>query len=286
MKKTKKQKKEISLVPKLKNIIEENKLIPQTATVLEFHRETNDLFTIKIDFKAKHDPGQFVMLSIPGIGEAPISISSYSDKYMELTIRQVGNMTNNLANLKVGDKVLVRGPYGKGYPMHYFAGNSVIIIGGGCGVAPLRGIIDYIKQNRKEFKEVMLFLGYRSPEDIAYKREKKEWEKEYNLNVSVDKNVGKVCFDGFTGFITDLLKQTIMDNEKKIVFICGPPMMMKLSIQILKEKGFNDDQIYISAERLMQCGLGICGHCMIQGKYTCADGPVFRYDELAGEENK
>jgi anaerobic sulfite reductase subunit B len=264
----------------------ENPYIPKPYKVLEYFRETPDTFTITLDMQIEHDPGQFVQVTLPGIGESPISICSYSNKYVRLNIREVGNVTKALANIKKGDTLLVRGPYGHGYPMKLLKGNNLIIIGGGCGVAPLRGIIDYVEKNREDYKDVHLFLGYRSPKDILFSREIEEWRKQYNLSVTVDQNEKHdFCYDAKTGFVTEALKASNMNNENKVVFICGPPVMMKFVIEILKQKGFNDDQIFISAERLMYCALGVCCHCMIRGKFTCIDGPVFRYDEIKDLKN-
>jgi anaerobic sulfite reductase subunit B len=260
--------------------------MPKPYTVLEFFRETPDTFTIKVDMAVKHEPGQFVQVSIPGIGESPISICSYSDKFMKLNIREVGNVTKALSKLRKGDIVYIRGPYGKGYPMNVLKGNSLVIIGGGCGVAPLKGIIDYVEHNRSDFKDVMMFLGYRSPKDILFSRELAEWKKKYHMQVTVDENAhAEFCYDAKTGFVTEALKAANLNNENKVVFLCGPPIMMKFVVDILKQKGFHDDQIFISAERLMYCALGVCCHCMIRGKFTCIDGPVFRYDEIKDFKN-
>ncbi|RMF54544.1 hypothetical protein D6745_04980 [Candidatus Woesearchaeota archaeon] len=268
------------------NLTEENPYVPKPYKVTDFYRETSDTFTITIDMKVKHDPGQFVQVTLPGIGEAPVSICSDSDKYIKLNIREVGNVTRALAKLKKGDTLLIRGPYGNGYPMEVLKGNNLLIIGGGCGVAPLKGVIDYVENHRDDYQEVQLVLGYRSPDDIIFKRELAEWKNKYNLQVTVDKNPqSKFCYDAKVGFVTEYLKEAHLSNENKVVFICGPPIMMKFVIDILKEKGFNDDQIFISAERLMYCGIGVCCHCMIHGKFTCLDGPVFRYDEVKDFKN-
>ncbi|MFH1072127.1 MAG: FAD/NAD(P)-binding protein [Nanoarchaeota archaeon] len=259
---------------------------PKPYTVLDFYRESYDNFTLTVDMKVKHDPGQFFQVSLPGIGECPISICSDSDEFIKLNIREVGNVTKKLAALKKGDTIFVRGPYGRGYPMHLFKGNSLVIIGGGCGVAPLKGIIDYVERHREEYKNVVLFLGYRSPDDILFRRELVEWQQKYHIQVSVDKNLrGEACYNAKEGFITEAVKAAQLDNTNKIAFVCGPPVMMRFTIDILKQKGFHDDQIYISAERLMYCALGICCHCMIHGKFTCLDGPVFRYDEIKEYKN-
>lgn len=260
--------------------VEKNEYIPFPVKILQKKNESADTFTLRLDWRVEHDPGQFIQISIPGVGEAPISISSYSNKYLEITIRKVGDVTNGLFNLKKGDTVLVRGPYGKGYPMKLLKGNNIIFVGGGCGVAPLKGAIEYVEKNRKDYKDVYLFLGYRSPGDVLFENKHKSWEESFALNMSVDTVPTKTCYSGNVGFITNVINESKITNENKVVFMCGPPIMMEKTIGILKTKGFNDDQIFISAERLMYCAFGMCCHCMIRGKLTCLDGPVFRYDEV------
>jgi anaerobic sulfite reductase subunit B len=254
---------------------------PKPYKVIDYIKETDDIFTIKLDMKLSADPGQFLQVSIPGIGEAPISICSNSCDYVELNIRIVGNVTNALSKIKKGNTLFCRGPYGKGYPMKKLIQNNCIVIGGGCGVAPLKGVIEYIENHRNDYKDLHLFLGYRSNNDILFKRHIRKWQKDHNLTLTVDKKTKtKACYDEKTGFITEALKNSNLTNENKVVFICGPPIMMRYVTDILQSKGFNKDQIFISAERLMYCGVGVCCHCMIQDKFTCIDGPVFRFDEL------
>jgi anaerobic sulfite reductase subunit B len=271
-----------------------NCYVPTKAKILEYVRESPDTFTIKLDYKCEHPVSGFVMVSLPGMGECPISICSFSNQYLKLNIREVGNVTRHLGKLNVGDEVLVRGPYGKGYPMELLKGNNLIIVGGGCGVAPLKGIVEYVETHRSDFRTVHLIFGFRTPKDILFKKEMEDWKNKYDLLLTVDKNdevpsqnknFGEACYTGNVGFVTNALKDKNISNENTVAFICGPPIMIKFVIQILKDKGFHKDQIFISAERLMNCGVGICGHCMIHGKYTCLDGPVFRYDELEGIEN-
>jgi sulfite reductase subunit B len=263
----------------------ENSYVPFPVKVISKKIESPDTFTLRLDWQVMYEPGQFIQVSLPGIGEAPISISSYSDKYIEITIRKIGNVTNSLFNLKKGDKLFVRGPYGKGYPMESLKGNSIIFIGGGCGVAPLKGAIEYVLMHRKDFKDIILFIGYRSPDDILFTDRHNEWKQEFRLNMSVDTVPDKACYSGNVGFITNVVEKEKITNENKVVFMCGPPVMMQKSISILREKGFHDNQIFISAERLMYCAFGLCCHCMIHGKLTCMDGPVFRYDEVKEYKN-
>lgn len=263
-----------------------DRLIPKPYKVLDFKRETADNFTLKIAMPINHHPGQFVQVTIPGIGEAPISLCSDSREYIELNIREVGNVTRALSKLKRGDTIYVRGPYGHGYPMDLLKGNNLLVIGGGCGVAPLRGVLKYVENNRADYKDIHLFFGYRSPNDILFSKEVSDWKGKYDLNLSVDKNpTNAVCVDAKVGYVTEVLKNSNVSNNNIVAFLCGPPVMMKLVIDILKQKGFHDDQIFISAERLMYCGIGVCCHCMIHGKFTCLDGPVFRYDEIKDYKN-
>lgn len=264
----------------------ENKYIPKHYKIIDYIRESGDSFTIRVDIKTKHDAGQFVQVSLPGLGESPISISSYSDKYMDFNIREVGTVTNALSKMKKGDKILIRGPYGRGYPMKEFKGKNAVIVGGGCGVAPLRGVIDYIDKNKKDFGDIRLFMGFRTPDDILFKTQVEKWKKDYDFHLSVDKNPSNTCFNGSVGFVTNMLEKEKVKPDNTVAFVCGPPIMMKFVIKILQKQGFKDDQIWVSAERLMNCAIGLCGHCMIKGKYTCLDGPVFRYDEIKGVDEE
>jgi sulfite reductase subunit B len=253
---------------------------PHAVTILDYQGETPDSFTIKLDWQMQYDPGQFVFCSIPGIGEAPISICSYSERYVELNIREVGNVTNALSKLKKGNTLLVRGPFGRPYPMEYFKGKRLIIVGGGSGVDPLKGAIEYVEKHRNEFGDVMLFFGFRSPDDMLFRHKLDVWKDQFSLHIAFDRLEGKTSYGGRQGFVTQLVDEQINENANWVAFICGPPVMIEKTAAILINKGFNTDQIYIGAERLMYCGIGKCGRCMIHGKYTCVDGAVFRYDEL------
>lgn len=265
--------------------INENPYIPIKCVVLDFYQETEDSFTITFAWHKGYVPGQFVMASLPGIGEAAISICSDSKEIMKLNIREVGSVTKSLGKLKKGDNIFIRGPYGKGYPMEDLQGKNIIMVGGGTGVAPLKGSLDYIANNKSLYNDVNLFFGFRSEEDILFERELEGWIKDFNTTVSFDdvrdKEKAKTYGDN-KGFITEFLKEADMEKENTVAFVCGPHLMMDFTIKILKEKGFNDIQIFLSTERLMQCGIGKCGHCMIRGHYSCLEGPVFRYDEIGG----
>ncbi|MBW2964700.1 FAD/NAD(P)-binding protein [Candidatus Woesearchaeota archaeon] len=258
-----------------------NPYVPVAAKVISYTRESPDCFMLRLDYKGKYQPGQFFQVSLPGIGEAPISVASCSEEYLDLNIREVGNVTKKLAGLKKGDTLWIRGPYGKGYPMDKLFGKQLIIIGGGSGVAPLKGILAYVDKHKANYGDVTLFFGFRTPDDILFKDDLKQWKKKYQLNMSVDNNPKHIKLACDVCFVTNLVEKAKMTPENKVVFVCGPPVMMNVVIAVLKNKGFAEEQIYISTERLMACALGVCGHCMIHGKYTCLDGPVFRYDKIS-----
>lgn len=248
--------------------------------IKEVVKQTDDNILMKIKSKLNPQPGQFVEVSIPGIGEAPISSASYNNKELDLNIRTVGAVTKATSELKKGDKIYLRGPYGNGYPMKEFKGHHLILIGGGCGVAPLKGIIEYIEKNRNDYRDVHLFFGYRSPKDVLFKEEIEEWKQKYHFNLSVDQAAEDNPFNCPVGFVTQILEKTDIPKEGSIVMMCGPPIMMTKTSAILEKKGFSKDQIWVSLERNMKCSHGKCGHCMVHGKYVCIDGPVFRYDEV------
>lgn len=248
------------------------------AKIVKKIKQTEDTFLFRLEHPMAHDPGQFVQASVLGIGEAPISICSYSDKFIELDIRAVGNVSNKLCCLEEHDRMLIRGPYGKGYPMKDMKNKNLIIIGGGTGVAPVRGVIEYVREHRRSFKNVNIFLGYRDPDNILFKEDIKEWGKIFEVHQTLDR--APEGYKGNIGLITKLLEDNHPSPKNTIAVICGPPIMIKFVIRLLKERKFKDSQIYISHERHMKCGIQKCGHCMIKGQYVCKDGPVFRYDQI------
>jgi len=252
-----------------------NPYLPKKAKITAISNECEGIKTFRINKSMKHEPGQFIEISVLGIGECPISICSSPANYIDLCIRDVGNVTHSIHNLKKGDSVFIRGPYGHGYPMKEMEGKNLIVIGGGTGTAPLRSVMEHIEKNRKKYKKVQVFLGFRSSDDILFKNDMKRWKNIFDLNITVDKADKK--WKGPVGVVTKLLDSASLNKDAEVI-TCGPPIMIKFAIESLKKKGFNDNQIYVSLERLMHCGIGKCGHCMIENRYVCKDGPVFRQD--------
>jgi anaerobic sulfite reductase subunit B len=253
---------------------------PELLQITEIIQETNTIKTFRVPEKSNPKPGQFYEVSIMGIGEAPFGNASYSPDYVDITIRAVGNLTNKIMSMKQGDKLGIRGPYGNGFPMQEFKGKNILIIGGGTGVAPVRTVIEYIEKNRGDFKEVELFFGFRSPEEFLFKYDFDKWKKQFNFNLTIDKPYDG--WQGNVGFLNAFLEKKQVNPENKIVILVGPPIMIKVTADSLEKLGFSDEQIYVSLERMMQCGVGKCGHCLVGNKYVCKDGPVFCYKIVKG----
>lgn len=252
-------------------------LDPVPTKILLKRKEGSRHILLRVKAHADYDPGQFFQVTVLGFGEAPISIASSSSEHVDLLINPVGSVTKEVVRKKKGDTLLLRGPYGYGYPMHYFRNDSLVLIGGGCGVAPLKGVLDYVAQHRQHYRDVHCFWGYRAPEDAIFTKECAQWEKDGTFSFTVAYSQPPPGFKGKTGFVTQYFDQ-IKDGKGKVALICGPTPMMLAAVKALQEKGWHDDQIWVSHERHMKCATGMCGHCMIEGKYTCKDGPVFRWD--------
>lgn len=242
------------------------------------------LFEITLPEKEciNHVPGQFVVLSRLGIGEAPFSISSSPTKLcsFELVIRNVGKLTQALHDLDVGDEVGIRGPFGKGFPVHILEGSDLLFIAGGIGIVPLRSLIHYAIDNRRDFGKVTILLGCNSPKNMLFRNEFNKWSKRMDLNFECTVDRADPDWKGNVGLITSLIPGISLVPERTFALVIGPPVMYKYVIAELLKKEIPERQILISLERHMKCGLGKCGHCQINNLYCCQDGPVFSYDKI------
>jgi len=229
-----------------------------------------------------HEPGQFVQVSIFGVGEAPISVCSSPTKRdsFELAIRKVGRLTRALHELEPGDEIGIRGPYGKGFPVTLMEGNDIMIVGGGIGIVPLRSLINYIIDNRRDFGKVYILLGCKTPKDMLFGDEVETWQKRVDVNFSCTVDRADPDWKGNIGLITSLIPGVNLDPNRTFAAVVGPPVMYKYVIQELRKKQIPDRQILVSLERHMKCGLGKCGHCQIEHFYCCQDGPVFSFDQI------
>ncbi|MGQ9694691.1 MAG: FAD/NAD(P)-binding protein [Thermodesulfobacteriota bacterium] len=257
--------------------------LPQLAEIIRTEQLTKmeRLFEIKLltGQDLGHQPGQFVEVSLFGIGEAPISISSSPTKKgsFELAVRAVGNVTNALHRLEKGAIIGIRGPFGKGFPIEEMKGKDILFVAGGIGLVPLRSLINYVLDKRSDFGRVLILFGAKTPAEQLFLNELALWRRRPDLEYweTVDRADGK--WKGNVGVITTLFPKFNINPEKTIAVIVGPPVMYRFAILEAQVKGIPDEQIIVSLERRMKCGVGKCGHCQINHLYVCQDGPVFKY---------
>ncbi|MGG7058298.1 anaerobic sulfite reductase subunit AsrB [Clostridium tertium] len=253
-----------------------NEYIPFISEILEVIKHTEIEYTFRMEFKGDVKPGQFFEVSLPKYGEAPISVSGIGENYVDLTIRRVGKVTDEIFNNYVGDKLFLRGPYGNGFDINNYKDKEVIVVAGGTGLSPVKGIVDYFSNNTKDCKNFTLISGFKSPNDILFKDDIKEWEKNINLILTVDG--AEEGYQGKVGLVTKYVPEIdIEDKENVQIIVVGPPMMMKFTVLEFLKLGIKEENIWISQERKMCCGIGKCGHCKIDDTYICLDGPVFNY---------
>jgi sulfhydrogenase subunit gamma (sulfur reductase) len=231
-------------------------------------------------------PGQFVQVSLAGIGEAPISVSSSPTRgdYLELGVRNTGTLTGALHQLGAGDPIGLRGPFGTAFPVDDMRGRDLVLISGGCGLAPMRALIQYVEDYRRDYGRVTILYGAKSPEDRLYKDDLRAWQQSSSVvcHATVDGVPAGTSWDGPVGLITTLMPPLAIEPGRTTAVIVGPPVMYKFVIPELYAKGLGETDIVVSLERYMKCGVGKCGHCTIDHLYCCLDGPVFRLDRVAG----
>lgn len=267
---------------------------PMKARIAAMHKYTQyeTLFRIELDGKKElgHKPGQFVQVSLFGYGEAPISIcSSPTDKnYFDLTVRRVptGTVTSAMHKLEVGSELGIRGPYGNAFPLDKMSGKDILIVAGGLGIVPLRSLIRYIICRRKDFGDVNILLGCKSPDDMLFGDEIEDWQKRADIKFSCTVDKADPDWKGSVGLITKLIPGVSISPKQTYAVVVGPPIMYKFVIIELLKKDIPDNQIVVSLERKMKCGLGKCGHCQIRNVYVCQCGPVFTYEQLREMEGE
>ena len=253
-----------------------NEYVPFLSEIKEVIKHTDIEYTFRMTYEGDVKPGQFFEVSIPKFGEAPISVSGIGKETIDLTIRRVGKVTNEIFTNYVGDKLFLRGPYGNGFDVNDYKGKELTIVAGGTGLSPVRGVVEYFARNKDEVKSFNLICGFKSPEDILFKDDLKEWKDKLNLTLTVDK--AEEGYEGNTGLVTTFIPDLkIEDIDNTAFIVVGPPMMMKFTVLEILKRGVKEENIWISHERKMCCGLGKCGHCKIDDTYVCLDGPVFNY---------
>ena len=263
-------------------------LIPKLGVITDVRIDTPDIKTFRVVSPEgkklfEHRPGQCAMVSIPGVGEAMFSITSSptNTEFMEFSIKKCGCLTTWLHQAEVGQNVTVRGPYGNPVPVDdVFAGKDLLFVAGGVGLAPLRSVINYCRHYRDRYGKIDIVYGSRSKDDLLdYQEIINEWSKDSGVNVHLTIDREQEGWDGHVGFVPTYVKELGFEPTKTAV-LCGPPIMIKFTLQGLSELGFNREQVYTTLELRMKCGVGKCGRCNVGSKYVCKDGPVFRMDQL------
>ncbi len=256
------------------------------AEVEEMIRETPTISTVRMRPREAipFEPGQFIQLTVPGSGEAPFTPSSHYAKtdLMDVSVMKVGRVTERIHALKPGDKVGLRGPFGSGYPLEDFKGHEVLVVGGGCGFAPLRALMYGLFDIVDDLKQLTFRGGCRTPSELVFHDEMENWKGRDDLNLRLTVDEGDEAWKGNVGVVTTILDDVSMDFPEAIGVVCGPPIMMKFATMKLLEMGFTEDHIYLSMEKNMSCAVGMCGHCRLGPYYCCTDGPVFQYSRIKG----
>jgi NAD(P)H-flavin reductase len=262
--------------------------LPEPATIVEIVDEIADVRTFFLafnngsaagDFRFKS--GQFVMCTVFGAGEFAASLPpSPEGERLHLTVRRVGSVTRALHGLAPGDKIGIRGPFGNGFPFAEIRGKNIIYVAGGIGLIPLRSSIVNVLQHRAEFGRILLLYGARTPRDLMYQYNLREWEAFEGFETYITVDVPDAQWRGATGLVTSLFYQAKLPVDNTVAFVCGPPIMFNAVISELLKWGFQDDCIISTLERHMKCGMGKCQHCAIGRTLVCTDGPVYTYRQI------
>ena len=266
-----------------------NPYLPEVATILETVQETHNIktFRVRFDDEAKmkaftFEPGQVGQLSAPGIGESTFVINSPPTRmdYLQFSVMRAGEVTAKLHTLTAGDKVGVRAPLGNSFPVADMKGKDIVFVGGGIGMAPLRTLFLYMLDNRADFGKIRLLYGARSPLDMAFSAELPEWTGRADIETTLTIDREAEGWQHKVGLIPNVLLEMAPAAENCVAITCGPPIMIKFTLEALKKLGFADEQIVTTLEKRMKCGIGICGRCNIGTSYVCVDGPVYTYAQL------
>ena len=262
---------------------------PHPARILRVVEENSQIKTVELAFtdtqrndSFSYGPGQFMMVSIPDHGEAPISISSTPSRpgTIELSVRQAGDLTTAMHAMKQGEVLGLRGPYGRPFPMDSLKGRDLVFVAGGIGLAPLRSVINFCLDHKDDYGAITLLYGSRSPQDIAFKADLKSWQDKKSVHCLLTVDTTGVGWHGHVGLVTTLLGQISPDLGRTSALLCGPSLMIRFVLAELTRMGFADDDILTTLERHMKCGIGVCRHCHMDRTLVCTDGPVFSLAQL------
>lgn len=278
------------LIPMVAN---RNTYLPKRALVKDIVPQNDNVRTLHIAFEDEifntdftYQPGQFMMLSMPHCGEAPISFSSSPSRSgtFSLTVRRSGKLTSAVFDLRPGDMIGIRGPYGRPFPMAELAGYNLLFTAGGIGMAPLRSVVEYCLDQRDRFGDITILYGCKTPGEFCFKEELLAWDRAGLVHMHMTVDVACEEWNGCVGLVTSLLDRIELKNSRTKALICGPGMMIRFVMQRLIAMGLPESEIITTLERHMKCGVGICGHCYYEEKMICTDGPVFIGSELSNLE--
>jgi NAD(P)H-flavin reductase len=280
----------MATVPDVRSVAaveETNPMQPTPFVIRRVRRETEDTFTVELEPLGEKKeyaflPGQFNMVYVFGVGEIPISISGDPDapEVLVHTTRAVGTVTKAMAKLRRGDVLGIRGPYGTPWPVARAHGQDVIIVAGGIGLAPLRPALYHVVSHRERFGKVVLLYGTRTPADILFRTELENWRARFDLDIYVTVDRAMSGWKGNVGVVTTMIPKAPFDPRNSVAMICGPEIMMRFTAMEMVKRGLQSDSIFISLERNMKCGIGLCGHCQFGPVFVCKDGPVFPYTQV------
>lgn len=253
-----------------------NEYVPFASRILAVKKHTDIEYTFRMAYEGEVKPGQFFEVSLPKYGEAPISVSGIGEGFVELTIRKVGRVTGEIFEQYAGEKLFIRGPYGNGFDLALYKGRELVVVAGGTGLSPVRGLVDYFARNIEDLQSLKLIAGFKTENDILFREDLDQWGRSCDITLTVD--TGEPTALCKVGLVTEHLKDLqLKDVKTAAAVVVGPPPMMKFTALGLLDLGFAEENIWISQERKMCCGIGKCGHCKINDVYVCLDGPVFNY---------
>lgn len=268
-----------------------NPYLPHEALILERIQESSSIFTLRLKFtdaavhaNYRFHPGQFNMVYLHGVGEVAISIVSdpHDDSVVDHTIRAVGRVTRGLAKLAQGDRIGIRGPYGRGWPLSTAEGRDVLIVTGGLGCAPVVAVINYVLRRRARFGRLLIMQGVKHSDDLVWQQRYQQWAKMPDTHVLVAADTAEQHWPWRVGRITDHFDELQLDPRRTLAMMCGPEGMMHAATKQLFRRGMAETDVYLSMERNMQCAVGHCGHCQYGPHFICKDGPVFSYAQIKG----
>jgi len=263
--------------------------LPLEAEIVKREQNSATIFTLHLRFTNQdHNerfifyPGQFNMLYLYGVGEVAISIVSDPEtkNILTHTIRAIGRVTKALEKLVPGERIGVRGPYGRGWPLEQARGKDVVVITGGLGCAPSVSIIEYILARREQYGNLSILQGVKHSDDFIFRKKYALWQKSPHTEIHIAADQAGPKWPWSVGYVTDMIDKIKLDSENTVAMMCGPEMMMNTAINVLNKKGIPEHHIYLSMERNMECGIGQCGHCQYGGFFICKDGPIFAYSEI------